>query len=335
MKKRLVSIDYLKAICVILVILTHGSNINTAMLDKTGLFYLLVVNKCVPVFMFLSGYVYTLGKEKFLRQEYSLRVLIPKALRLTIPMLTAFIIYVALNVASGREFDVLKSFFLSDFGPGSYYYPVMIQFVLFVPAMYLLVKKLGAWGVGVIGILNFGYEIISVVSEIDISYYRIIFLRYLLIVAFGLYFGINRDKKLNWVLISAMATVGLMYILAPYFGYRYILFTIDPWNRSNMMSAFYVAAVIGVIMKLFGKAEEDGALSKIVSKVGQASYHIMYTQMIYFVCRPGFDKVFDLKTLPLFVQYFVDIVVPVTAGIVFCISDNKIFGKFYKVNRKK
>lgn len=335
-KKRLVLVDYLKALCVVFVIITHSDFLNEAMLDKSGLFYLLVVNKAVPVFMFLSGYVFAIGaKNKTLSEQYGAKKLIGKLLRLTIPTVIAYIIYVVLKFGSGdamSPYEIVRCFLAGNYGMGSYYYAIMVQFVFLAPLMYQLVKRYAHWGVVILGGINLLHEIVWTATAWSDGIYRILVLRYVLIIAFGMLFAELKDKKIKSAYLALMAAIGLCYILLPYFtDYEYKIFTVDPWNLSGMMPAFYVAAVMYVVFKLFGKAQEKGAVSRMVSKVGQASYHIMYTQMMYFFVRPAIDqRIIDITALPLWSQYIVDIVVSVALGLVFCVLDSKIFGKFYK-----
>ena len=340
MSKRYVLVDWLKAACVVFVIITHSDFLNDAMLDKNGLFYLLCVNKAVPVFMFLSGFVFALGARNVpLGENYCLSRIVPKLLRLTVPTVIYYIIFVAVMAFTEDKmslYEIVKRFIAGDFGRGSYYYAVMVQFTLIAPLMYYLIKKYALWGVCATGAVNLLYEVIWTIGDFGDGIYRICALRYLLVIAFGMYLAIREGNRIKGVYITAMAAVGLTYILLPYFtGYEYKIFTVEPWNRSGMMSAFYVASVMYVLFYFFGKAKGEGVISRAVCKVGQASYHIMYTQMFYCVVRPAFDKlIFDMTLLPLWSQYVMDIVVCIVPGLVFCIVDGKILGKFYKTKRK-
>lgn len=333
-KKRVFLIDALKALCVIFVIITHSDFLNDAMLDKTGLFYLLAVNKAVPVFMFLTGYTYVLSNSNK-SADVQFEKLFSRLLRLTVPTLVAYFVFVAVWAISegGLKIPlVVERFFISDYGRGSYYFPIMVQFLFLAPLMYGAVKKYGKKGVVYIGCANLLYELFCTFIGVNHALYRILVLRYLLVIALGMYFAHTRRKKHSLWKFALMLIVGLVYILLPYFtGYEYKLFTVSPWNKSGMMSAFYVAAVMFVLFKLLGKFEGKDFISASIAKVGQASYHIMYTQMLYFVVRPAFDEYFfDITTLPLTSQYVVDIVVCVVSGLVFCAVDNKVFGKFYR-----
>ena len=333
MERRLDFPDWVKAFCIVLVILTHSDFMNDAMLDKSGLFYLLCVNKTVPVFMFMSGFVFALGaKKRSLAEEYKIKRLWGKILKLTLPTVVAYIVYVVIHFAAGENmslYEIIRRFIAGDFGYGSYYFAIMVQFVLIAPCMYELIRKLGGWGVAIIGCTNLAYEVIWTIGNFGQGVYRILVLRYLLVIAIGMYIAYEKIKP--WV-VGVMAATGLVYILLPYFtDYEYTLFTVEPWNRSGMGAAFYVAALMYVLLYFFKNVHSKTFVGQTLARVGQASYHIMYTQMMYFVIRPAFDKlIFDLTTLPLWSQYVADIVVCISAGIVFCVLDKKVFGKFYK-----
>lgn len=335
-KKRLVLVDYLKALCVVFVIITHGDFSNDAMLDKNGLWYLLAVNKAVPVFMFLSGYVFSLGAKKSLHEQYNIKRLTGKFLRLFVPTLIAFIGFVGLKALSADGItigEIIRRIVTSDFGRGSYYFPIMVQFILLAPLMHHVIDRFREKGVVLIGAVNLLYEAVWTFLSPPAGLFRILFLRYLLVSAFGMYMAQRRPGRIKWSTSAIFGVIGLIYILLPYFtDYKYKIFTVSPWNKSGMMTAFYVVCVMSVVFFLWEKAEEKGVISRTVAYIGQASYHIMYTQMLYFVVRPAFDKaVFDITTLPLFVQFIVDIVVSVVSGMVFCMLDNKFLGKFYRI----
>ncbi len=335
-KERYALIDWLKALCVVFVIITHSDFLNDAMLDKSGLFYLLCVNKAVPCFMFLSGYVFSMGAKSMpLIKQYSLSRIFPRLMRLAVPTVIYYVIYVAALYLSGNPMsigEIVFKFFAGDFGKGSYYFAIMVQFTLIAPLMHVIIKKYAHWGVLLIGAVNLAFEGSWTLFNLHEGLYRILVFRYFLIIAFGMFLSQRKGKSIRPVYIGIMALAGLTYILLPYFtNYEYKIFTIDPWNKSGMMSAFYVAAVMYVLFHFFSKSKVKGFIGKAIAKVGQASYHIMYTQMLYFIVRPAIDtRILNITTLPLWSQYAMDIVVSVLLGLVFCVADAKIFRKFYK-----
>ncbi len=58
-KQRIEFLDYLKAVCVIMVIITHYG-----WEDKTSPFFTMLINMAVPVFMIVSGYNFAMSNRK-------------------------------------------------------------------------------------------------------------------------------------------------------------------------------------------------------------------------------------------------------------------------------
>lgn len=63
-KQRIEFLDYLKAVCVIMVIITHYG-----WEDKTSPFFTMLINMAVPVFMIVSGYNFAMSNRKKSRRK--------------------------------------------------------------------------------------------------------------------------------------------------------------------------------------------------------------------------------------------------------------------------
>ena len=76
-KERIDFLDYLKAICVILVVVTHYD-----WQSKHSYIFTMFINMAVPVFMIISGYNFAMSYKRktngTMKQMYSPRVIIPK-----------------------------------------------------------------------------------------------------------------------------------------------------------------------------------------------------------------------------------------------------------------
>lgn len=86
--KRFRSIDCIKGICIIFVIITHY---NFSHEEKLALFFPFWIDMAVPVFMIVSGFVYSKSyiKANTLSSYYNLYNIISKVLRFTIPFTVA------------------------------------------------------------------------------------------------------------------------------------------------------------------------------------------------------------------------------------------------------
>ena len=86
-KKRIDFLDYLKAICVIMVIITHYD-----WADKDSPFFTMLINMAVPVFMIISGYNFAMSNRKKtggnLKKMYAWEMIKPKLIRFLVPFFT-------------------------------------------------------------------------------------------------------------------------------------------------------------------------------------------------------------------------------------------------------
>lgn len=315
--RRIAVIDYFKALCIIFVIINHSD-----LLDQTMPLFLLTINSAVPIFMILSGYVYSIGANiKTLKEQYSFRLLKKRFIRFTVPMLITFVLYIALRFIGGGITidDIVTSFVFGQYGAGSYYYHLMIQFIIIAPLIYTLLSKFDANGVVLLGLVNFIFEILSSAYNLHPSLYRIIILRYTFAITLGMYAGMKREKKISTALLGTMLIFGTTYIIAPYaWGYSYRIFTFSPQNITSMFFVFYIFPIVYIILDHCNEYRSKTFLGKATERIGRASYHIMYTQMILFMVKPGFDKmVFDTRKYGAIGELVFELTVSIVTGLIF------------------
>lgn len=284
--------------------------------------FTLTIDKAVPIFMILSGYVFALSaKEKSYKELYGFASIKKKFIRFTIPMAIAFILYLLLRFIGGNSptpYEIFRTLALGNYGQGAYYYNLMIEFIFLAPLLYGIIRRFEANGVILIGAVNFIYETLCSAYGFHTALYRVIIFRYLFAIALGMYVGRYKDRKISPVVLGTMLALGAAYILLPYvWGYSYKIFTYNPWGRTSMLSVLYVFPIIYILLNGLSEYKSRTPIGKAVERVGRASYHIMYTQMIYYVVRPAFDRmIFDISTLG-YAELIIDISVTVLAGIVF------------------
>ena len=334
MKNRIVIIDWMKAICAIFVIMAHSLHTNLA--DQTNIFFLLSIENPVPVFMILSGLTFTLKYNEYtLSCMFDLKDIIKKILRFTIPMLFAYFAYLIYLGFQGKLslYNAIKTLVICDFGKGAYYYALMIEFIFIAPFIFVVIRKMQGKGVFVIAGINLVFEILCRLVSLRISVYRVLIFRYLTMIGCGMYaFYLLKNKdglKFKWIdkiLILTSFSIGVFYKLLPRFGYTYHLFISKLWGRTSMISALYV---FPLVMYVLFRCEGCRYISKFnfawgVGMVGQASYHIMYAQMVYFVYRPVFDKyIFDVKKVGMPIEIIINLIVCLFFGVCFFLIDKK------------
>lgn len=96
-------IDVIKGICIIFIIVTHFSwNEN----ERLQYFFPFWINMAVPIYMIISGYVYSLSYRKRnidkICEAYLLRNTVDKILRYTIPFSVAFFIEELVYLLRGK-----------------------------------------------------------------------------------------------------------------------------------------------------------------------------------------------------------------------------------------
>lgn len=316
-RPRLAIVDYLRAICIIFVILNHSG-----LFDRAMPLFTLTIDKAVPVFMILSGYVFALvASEKTFRELYGFSSMKKKFIRFTLPMVITFGFYLMLKRLGGNPLtlsEMFKAVALGNWGQGAYYYHLMIEFMFLAPVLYGIIRRFEAEGIILIGLVNFICEVLCSTYGLHVALYRVLIFRYLFAIGLGIYIGRFKERKISPVICGTITVVGVVYILLPYiWGYSYRIFTYSPWGRTSMVSVLYVFPIVYILLDGFSGYHSQGFFGKAVERIGRASYYIMYAQMIYYVVRPTFDRtIFDISGLGT-LELMIDVAVPILFGIMF------------------
>ena len=139
------TIDVLKGVCIIFVIITHFNFSNSQRLELLFPFW---IDMAVPIFMFVSGYLWTLSYNKHklnnLKSCYNVKHIAKKVSRFIIPFIIAFLIEETAFSIYNKSFnikDFILDFICGGLGPGSYYTPLMIQLILLFPLIYIILRN--------------------------------------------------------------------------------------------------------------------------------------------------------------------------------------------------
>lgn len=320
-KKRIEFLDYLKAVCVIMVIITHYE-----WADKTSPFFTMLINMAVPVFMIVSGYNFAMSNRKksdgHLIHMYGWRMIKPKLVRFLVPFFSICLIEILLLYINDRTINPLRIFLLGAYGPGSYYVPIMLQLLAVFPVIYFLVQKNAKLGIVAAGLGNLLFEIGVVIFDIDKYYYRLSIGRYLLLIAFGCYLYLHPDRRVKRYQMILMFLTGFAYIVAVFgFDKEFVIF--DYWKTTAMPVAFYVFPIVILLFRKFYRCRIPGALGAAMTWIGQASYHIFLVQMVYY----HFELGGRIMNAAWYVAVPFNILVSVPAGLAFYGMDNRCMKK--------
>lgn len=316
-KQRIEFLDYLKAVCVIMVIVTHYD-----WTDKTTPFFTMLINMAVPVFMIVSGYNFAMSNrrkaEGKLSKMYGWSMIKPKLVRFLVPFFSICLIEIALLALEDKSIHPFRIFLLGAYGPGSYYVPVMLQLLVIFPIIYFLVQKNAVLGIALAGMGNLLFEIAVKVFEIDKYYYRLSIGRYLLLIAFGCYLYLHPEHRVKRYQMWTMFLVGLAYIIAV-FGFDQELILFDYWKTTAMPVAFYIFPIVILLFRRFYHSTIPGVLGRLFTWIGQASYHIFLVQMVYYH--------FELGGAIMQAQWYIavpfNILISVPVGLAFYELDNR------------
>ncbi|MBP9997263.1 MAG: acyltransferase family protein [Lachnospiraceae bacterium] len=265
-------IDILKGISIIFVIITHyGWNED----QRLAALFPYYIDMAVPTFMVISGYVFSASYLKkgiiHFEDAYELIHVVKRVIRYTIPFLVAYLLEVGFTLYNNNEISFsgfVINFLKGGFGPGSYYYPEMIQLTFFLPVILFSMKKVPKIGLCFWFVFNMFYELIKTVLCLDPEIYRLSLFRYTFLIAFGCYIYLRRNERVNRVILGSLFIVGSIYIyLVRYCGYTSKI--INYWCGTSFVAALYIAPLLMVIIYNFGSLS-----FRPLELVGKASYNI-------------------------------------------------------------
>lgn len=323
---RIRNLDLYKGIAIILVIFTHYSWSEE---DRLRLFFPFWVDMAVPVFMIITGYVVSMSiirRGGSLFSFYKPTVIISKWLRFIIPYIPAWILTVFARVLGiGGYFSlngVLIDFFLGD-GPGSYYFLVMLQIVLFMPIIVWIIRVKPEGGLLLCFLINTLFEVLKSWINMDPALYRLCSLRYIFLLSYGCYLYFYKRSRRKMMLSFGIGILGIGYIyIFNYTGIEPIITSL--WTTTSI---FAVLILVPIMMLLI-----DINVWKciLLEELGKASYNIFLVQMVYYLIINRLGLVF--VPFPL-LQILVNILVCCLIGVLFYKLENPITrGLVIKIN---
>ncbi len=297
MKKHYRHIDVLKGIFILVVIFEHAKW-PLSFWQKT---YMLFWDRmAIPCFMTISGFLYTRSIEKgSIREYYSLNNIIHKLKRYLLPysfffLLEAFLWYlVSLPSLRNVIFEIfhyeisfdpavkftfkqlLHLYLIGGEGPGNYYTPVLIQLIFVFPLLYLFIKKYGYKGLLASAVFCLSAELWQYLYHIPRTLYRLLILRHIMTICFGIYIATGHYKK-NLLLNLLSLGIGISYIIAHSYHRWTPVFFNNGWADVNFVACLYFCPIIGFLLS------KEKMHFKPLEQIGKASYHIYLTQMIYY-----------------------------------------------------
>lgn len=343
-KERNHFLDIIKGILAIFVILLH---FNWRYGENNFIVFNFLINFSVPVFVFVSGYLYSLSYEKAaidsFQKAYSFAFLIPKLLRIVIPFTIAFLVeYILfrvndLFVVNVFQYGLLAFFFdylKGGYGPGNYYIPLFIQFILFFPVIFFVIRKYKRKGMVIFFAGNIIFEILKSAYSMNEAEYRFLFFRYLFVAAAGCYAALcEKDKRIDLkgsILDLLELFIGIFFIyLFSYTGYEPKILCY--WKGTGFATCLFIVPILRFLLKICKNKIRFYPLEV----VGKASFDIFLVQMIFYcIYSSSLENLVDNYMLYLLFT----ILLCVVLGIIFYIVEDfltkRIINIFTKNNCK-
>jgi len=229
-------------------------------------------------------------------------------------MLASFILTNYLQIGNFQLNYWLKEFFNGGSGPGSYFVPLLIQIILFLPVLYVIANKninymlIGSFAV------NMLFELYCYYYNMPQSTYRFIFLRYLFAVALGVWLA--KTKQINWYFVTVGAIVSLLYITS-YNFYDFKLPVQPDWSPQNAPAFLWPLMVVLLGLKIL--PEQAKGIVKLIAELGKASYHIFLVQMVYYYYM---DYLF--KNLHICIYTLINLSICLSVGYIFYLFEKKL-----------
>ena len=312
-KARLNYLDIYKGICILFVVITHYDW--TDFQRRIFLFYFWIT-MAVPIFMVITGYVSALSfqtRSINLKTIYSPREIICKWIRFIVPFIPIFITLSITRIfLYGQKFTFIeyaKQFIKGGYGPGSYYFPVMLQVVIIFPVIWYIIKKFTTKGLIGCFIINVLYEGFKTLIDMDPSLYRLCSLRYFFILAYGCYlYVIQHEKRAERELwYDIVGRLGAAYIIIFVYTEAVPIIT----NQWTWTSVFAVLFLVPIMMRLM---RPNRLHNRILELLGKASYNICLMQMLYYW---GFADIIYNYVPNIIIRLIINIMICCILGVIF------------------
>ncbi len=336
-KKRIDLLDLLKAIGILCVIVTH-CDFTRRNIKANSLFFCLVLDLAVPLFMIISGYNYgnsvVRQEEKTLKGLYSKTRVVKQLERILPSYIVIFMVEIVFYHFSDSSLDTILLYFLSGGkGPGSYYVPIMVQFILVVPLCFEVIRKYKKRGLYAIATINMLFECLVYLVPIPAPLYRLLIFRYLFIIGMGIYISIS-DNMFTKKELYCSFVIGVGYIFfTNYFKSdtgEYVWSLFKYWQNTAAPVGLYIFPIFSALLKKFKFYVVK--LKKILL-IGKASWHIFLIQVLYYqFFYGGLNLKNILYHFPIGIEIIINLIICILLGVFFfeieCNIKNKLRGKY-------
>ena len=269
----------IRGICIVSVIVIHLlSKQENVMINNFNIVLRVIVNFCVGVFIFLSGYFVNIEKTKNEPKKW----IIERIKRIGIPFLIFSILAATIQMIKNGD-SIIKYIIHIILGTSSaqlYYIIVLMQLILVTPVLIKIIQSKNIYINGITILITPIYLIILAIANvkfnIQIPQYQTVFFAWIIYYYLGIFYKINKGKinisinnaKIVFIGVFLITIISLISIYMYKFGINYSYIT----SQVRFLNMIYILYVIVVILKLENKFKNI----KCLVKLGDISFGIYF-----------------------------------------------------------
>jgi hypothetical protein len=206
-----------------------------------------------------------------------------KRIILPFTVIWLFEILVLVFIKKETHINYVRSYVFGGLGPGSFFTPVFLQFLITFPIIFWTINKFDKFNQNlmIIGVfcLSLLLEWICVVLNTPDWVYRLLFVRYVFASVLGIYFVKNKLNAKPLLLVLLVLSVVYIYAITYLHSNLPNRIIYPAWGFQHAPGYFFTAFLLVLLWKGFPVLKD---LGKKIAPIGKASYHIFLFQMVYF-----------------------------------------------------
>lgn len=322
-KTRNHTLDFIKGISIIFVLITHTAWSESERLKFGFPFW---IDMAVPLFILTSGYAASISLDRAshttIEKTYSKNYILKSVIRYILPFTVIFSAECTILLMRGCFtsfktflYTVFYQFFRGGWGPGSYYVPFMLQFIFVFPVIFFIIKRHSLKGLTLCFIVNLLYEILKTALYIGDETYRLLIFRYIFLIAFGSYLYLYRGIKFKMIYIIFFIAGTAFITATKYMNYQPIFLKL--WTGTSVLASLYIIPLFAVLIN-----KKRQIKFKPLEILGTASYNIFLVQMLYY--QFYFNKIVPYIGNK-YILLLCNILICITAGLALHYAEKPVF----------
>ena len=274
------SLDFVKGVCILLVILNHS----TGLTFHQDSWFFLWGYPAVPLFLLIQ--VYHSYKKEFDGIHINWLRIWRRAFSQFLFVQTLLFTYVVISQPTRSLHSIfMAAFYWGGRGPGSYYPWIYIQFAILLPCLRPLFRSIGDKTLLILFLgLSIGSELLCHYTHMSDWVYRLLFLRYIFLIFLG-YQMVVRGIVLNMVTVSlsVISLIAVYCFVILKVNWTPFFFNSNEWPTCHWICYFYIAyPLFFLLCKFFYWLPPNSVIENAFCKMGRHSYAIFIFQLFYF-----------------------------------------------------